>query len=38
MNKKEIESPKLTVNFLIWVGLFLFAMFALIAHFVLRWF
>ncbi len=34
MNKKEIESPKLTANFLLFAGLFLFAMFALIAHFV----
>lgn len=33
MEKKEIESPKLTANFLLWVGLFLFAMFLLIAHF-----
>ena len=33
MNKKEIESPKLTMNFLIWSSLFLLAMFAVIAHF-----
>jgi hypothetical protein len=33
VNKKEIESPKLTANFLVWIGLFLFAMFALIEHF-----
>jgi hypothetical protein len=38
MNKKEIESPKLTANFLIWTGLFLAAVFALIAHFSLRLF
>jgi hypothetical protein len=38
MNKKEIESPKLTANFLLWIGLFLPAMFALIAHFVWRLF
>jgi len=38
VNKKEIESPKLTANFLLWIGLFLIAMFALIAHFVLRLF
>jgi hypothetical protein len=33
MDKKEIESPKLTANFLLSVGLFLLAMFLLIAHF-----
>ena len=33
MDKKEIESPKLTANFLLWIGLFLLAMFLLIAHF-----
>jgi hypothetical protein len=38
VNKKEIESPKLTTNFLLWIGLFLIAMFALIAHFMLRLF
>ncbi len=38
MNKKEIESPKLTANFLIWTGLFLVAMFALIGHFALHLF
>jgi hypothetical protein len=36
MNKKEIQSSKLTANFLIWIGLFLLAMFLLIAHFVWR--
>lgn len=38
MNKKEIESSKLTTNFLLWIGLFLIAMFALIAHFTLHLF
>jgi hypothetical protein len=38
VNKKQIESPKLTANFLIWTGLFLFAVFALMAHFILRLF
>ena len=38
MNKKEIDSPKLTANFLLWIVLFLIAMFAMIAHFVLRLF
>jgi len=33
MDKKEIESPKLTANFLVWIGLFLLAMFLLIARF-----
>jgi cytochrome bd-type quinol oxidase subunit 2 len=36
MDKKQINSPKLTVNFLVWVGLFLLAMVLLIAHFVWR--
>jgi len=36
MDKKEIKSPKLTAHFLLWIGLFLLAMFALIAHFVWR--
>jgi len=36
MDKKEINSPKLTANFLVWIGLFLLAMFLLIAHFVWR--
>jgi len=34
MDKKEIQSPKLTANFLLWIGVFLLAMFLLIAHFV----
>lgn len=38
MDKKEIKSPKLTANFLLWTGLFLLAMFLLIAHFVWRLF
>jgi hypothetical protein len=36
MNKKQIESPKLTANFLLFACLFLLGMFALIAHFVWR--
>lgn len=38
MDKKQINSPKLTANFLLWIGLFLLAMFLLIAHFVWRLF
>ncbi len=38
MDKKQINSPKLTANFLLWIGLFLFAMFLLIAHFSWRLF
>ncbi len=38
MDKKEINSPKLTANFLVWAGLFLLAVFLLIAHFVWRLF
>jgi hypothetical protein len=34
MNKKEIESPKLTANFLIWTTVFILLLFALLAHFV----
>jgi hypothetical protein len=34
MNKKEIESPKLTANFLIWTAVFILLLFALLAHFV----
>jgi len=34
MNKKEIESPKLTANFLIWISAFMLLLFALLAHFV----
>lgn len=37
MNKKEIESPKLTANFLVWIGLFLVLM-ILVAHYVLKFF
>ena len=33
MNKKEIQSPKLTLHFLIWISAFLLLMFALLAHF-----
>ncbi len=36
MDKKQINSPKLTANFLVWISLFLLAMFLLIAHFVWR--
>jgi hypothetical protein len=34
MDKKEIESPKLTANFLIWISAFVLLLFLLIAHFV----
>jgi hypothetical protein len=34
MNKKEINSPKLTANFLIWITAFLLLIFAVLAHFV----
>jgi hypothetical protein len=34
MDKKEIESPKLTIHFLIWISAFLLLLFALLAHFV----
>jgi hypothetical protein len=34
MDKKEIESPKLTANFLIWISAFMLLLFALLAHFV----
>ena len=35
MDKKEINSPRLTANFLIWIGgVFLLLLFAFIAHFV----
>jgi len=34
MDKKEIESSKLTARFLIWITGFLIVLFALIAHFV----
>ena len=37
MDKKEINSTKLTVNFLVWVGgVFMVLLFALLAHFVWR--
>ena len=36
MDKKEIESPKLTENFLLWIGLFMLVLFLLLAHFVWR--
>jgi hypothetical protein len=37
MDKKQINSPKMTVNFLIWVGgVFMLLLFALLAHFVWR--
>jgi hypothetical protein len=36
MDKKEIESPKLTANFLIWISAFMVLLFVLIAHFVWR--
>ena len=36
MDKKEIESPKLTVNFLIWISAFMLLLFLLIGHFVWR--
>ncbi|MGO9442282.1 MAG: hypothetical protein ACLPXM_17220 [Terriglobales bacterium] len=39
MDKKEINSTKLTVNFLFWIGgVFMFLLFALLAHFVWRLF
>ncbi len=34
MDKKEINSPKLTLNFLLWISVFMLLLFALIAHFV----
>jgi len=37
MDKKEIESPKLTANFLVWIGSFLVLM-VLVAHFLLKFF
>jgi len=37
MDKKQINDPKMTVNFLIWVGgVFMLALFLLLAHFVWR--
>jgi hypothetical protein len=32
--EKEIESPKLTADFLLWISAFVLLLFALIAHFV----
>jgi preprotein translocase subunit Sec61beta len=37
MNKKEIESPKLTANFLVWIGLFVLLL-AAVAHFMFKLF
>jgi preprotein translocase subunit Sec61beta len=37
MNKKEIESPKLTANFLVWIGLFVLLM-VLVAHYIFKFF
>jgi hypothetical protein len=35
MDKKQINSPKMTLNFLIWVGgVFMLSIFALLGHFV----
>ena len=35
MDKKEIDSPKMTLNFLIWMGgVFMLLLFAFLAHFV----
>jgi len=35
MDKKEINSPQLTANFLIWIaGVFMLPLFAFLAHFV----
>lgn len=37
MDKKEINSPKTTLNFLIWVGgVFILLLFMLLAHFAWR--
>lgn len=39
MDKKEINSTKLTANFLVWIGgVFMLLLFALLAHFVWRLF
>ena len=38
MDKKEIESPKLTANFLVWISAFVLLLFLLIGHFVWRMF
>jgi hypothetical protein len=35
MDKKQIDSPKMTLNFLIWVGgVFMLLLFGFLAHFV----
>jgi hypothetical protein len=35
MDKKNINDPRMTANFLIWVGgVFMLSLFALLAHFV----
>jgi len=37
MDKKQINDPKMTLNFLIWVGgVFMLLLFAFLAHFVWR--
>lgn len=37
MDKKDINSPKMTLNFLIWIGgVFMLLLFAFLAHFVWR--
>jgi hypothetical protein len=37
MDKKQINSPKMTLNFLIWVGgVFMLLLFGFLAHFVWR--
>jgi hypothetical protein len=36
MNKKEIQSPKLTANFLIWTTAFLLVVFAVLGHYLWR--
>jgi len=37
MDKKQINSPKMTLNFLIWVGgVFMLLLFMFLAHFVWR--
>jgi uncharacterized integral membrane protein len=39
MDKKEINSTKMTVNFLVWIGgVFMLLLFAVLAHFVWRLF
>jgi len=36
MDKKQINSPKMTLNFLIWVGGVFMLLFMFLAHFVWR--